>query len=107
MRRLVLVLIVLSTASRAAAQEPAEPLTRLPPVRVTAPAPLDALARPTTPSRIDTLTADDVAAPKASVLPDVLERLPGVTLQNEQGNRFQPSLTVRGFTTSSVTGLPQ
>ena len=109
MRRLVLViqLITLSTASAAAAQEPDEPLARLPPVRVTAPAPVDVLARPTTPSRIDTVAPGDITAPKASVLPDVLERLPGVTLQNEQGNRFQPSLTLRGFTASPVTGLPQ
>src|SRR3989442_6055541 len=109
MRRLVLViqLITLSTASAAAAQEPDEPLARLPPVRVTAPAPVDVLARPTTPSRIDTVAPGDITAPKASALPDVLERLSGVTLQNEQGNRFQPSLTLRGFTASPVTGLPQ
>src|SRR5207237_3042030 len=33
--------------------------------------------------------------------------LPGVTLQNEQGNRFQPDLSLRGFSASPVTGLPQ
>ena len=41
------------------------------------------------------------------VLPDLLERLPGVTLQNEQGNPLQPTLTLRGFFVSPVTGLPK
>ena len=41
------------------------------------------------------------------VLPDALERLPGVTLQNEQGNPYQPNLSLRGFFASPVTGLPQ
>src|SRR5438093_10045100 len=34
------------------------------------------------------------------------ERLPGVSLQSEQGNRLQPDLSLRGFTISPVTGLP-
>jgi outer membrane receptor for Fe3+-dicitrate len=90
MRRLALVLqlVTLSTASAASGQPPDEPLTRLPPVRVTAPAPFDPLARPTTPSRVDTVVPDGIVAPRASVLPDVLERLPGVILQNEQGTGF-------------------
>ena len=100
-------MVTLSTATLAAAQQSPEPITRLPPIRVTAPAPVDVLARPTTPSRIDSVTIDEVQAAKASVLPDVLERLPGVSLQNEQGNAFQPDLTLRGFTASPVTGLPQ
>jgi iron complex outermembrane receptor protein len=109
MRRLVLVLplVTLATAAVAVGQESPEPVTRLPPIRVTAPAPVDVLARPTTPSRIDSVSMDEVKASKAPVLPDILERLPGVSLQNEQGNRFQPDLTLRGFTASPVTGLPQ
>jgi iron complex outermembrane recepter protein len=109
MRRslLVIAIVVLSTPGVVVAQAPEEPLTRLPPVRVTAPAPLDVLARPTTPSRVDSIPLDEADAAKASGLPETLERLPGVTLQNEQGNRFQPNLSVRGFTASPVTGLPQ
>jgi len=41
------------------------------------------------------------------VLPDAVERLAGVTLQNEQGNPYQPNLSLRGFFASPVTGLPQ
>src|SRR5216110_1929303 len=59
------------------------------------------------PSRVDTLTGPELTRDRPSVLPDALERLPGVTLQSEQGNRLQPNLAVRGFTASPVTGLPQ
>lgn len=85
-----------------------EPIVRLSEVRVTAPAPLsDAPAPSSTPSRIDVLRGADLLRDRPSVLPDALERLPGVTLSSEQGSRLQPSLTLRGFTASSVTGIPQ
>ena len=84
-----------------------EPIGRLPEVRVTAPAPVDAVTGTATPNRVDTLGSDDVTGARSPVLPDILGRLPGVTLQNEQGNTFQPNLTLRGFTVSSVTGIPQ
>jgi outer membrane receptor protein involved in Fe transport len=82
-------------------------LTRLPAVRVTAPAPVDLLAPFSTPGRVDRVMMGEIEAATDAVLPDVLQRLPGVTLQNEQGNRFQPTVSVRGFTLSPVTGLPQ
>ena len=102
-----LLMIVLHDASVASAQ-PDEPLTRLPPVLVVAPpsSPL-AVPRSWVPNWVDTLVGAEVKAAQPSILPEVLERLPGATLQNEQGNPFQPSLTLRGFTASSVTGLPQ
>lgn len=53
------------------------------------------------------LTPDDVRLGRPRVLPDALETRPGVTLQNEQGNPYQPNLSLRGFTVSPVTGLPQ
>jgi iron complex outermembrane receptor protein len=97
-----------SDPARGAAGGPGDaPIRRLPEVRVTAPAPGDTTPRGATPGRIDTLTGADVTNARGSVLPDVLQRLPGVTLQDEQGNPFQPTLTLRGFTASSVTGLPQ
>jgi outer membrane receptor protein involved in Fe transport len=85
-----------------------EPIQRLPEVRVTAPAPLaDVLSPSSTPSRIDGLGETDLRRVRPSVLPEALERLPGVSLSNEQGSRLQPSLTLRGFTASPVTGIPQ
>ncbi|MBI1846786.1 MAG: TonB-dependent receptor [Candidatus Rokubacteria bacterium] len=82
-------------------------ISRLPAVRVIAPAVSGIPDLRTTPGTVDVLTGADVAAARAGVLPDALERLPGVTLQNEQGNRFQPTLSLRGFQASPVTGLPQ
>jgi iron complex outermembrane receptor protein len=80
----------------------------LPPVTVTAPAPLpEMLPRSAIPGLMDVLTRDDVRASTPRVLPDAIERLPGVTLQNEQGSAYQPNLTLRGFVASPVTGLPQ
>ena len=81
---------------------------QLPPVQVTAPAPLpETLPRQWVPGAVDILERTEIGPPRPSVLPDVLERLPGVSLQNEQGNPFQPTLTLRGFVVSPVTGLPQ
>jgi len=96
---------VLLLSSGAAAQEP-EPITRLPEIHVTAP-PGGALLGTSTPGRVDRLGEADHRGTQPTTLPEVLERLPGVTLHNEQGNRFQPDLSLRGFSASPVTGLPQ
>ena len=104
----------LMAAGRASAAEPsAEPpredgVLRLPPVRVVAPAPLpEALPRSWVTGTADILQGAEIGSSRPMVLPDLLERLPGVTLQNEQGNPLQPTLTLRGFVVSPVTGLPQ
>jgi iron complex outermembrane recepter protein len=90
----------------AAQEQPSPP--RLPPVLVTAPAPLpETLPRPSIPGLLDILSPDEIRAPSPRVLPDALERLPGVTLQNEQGNPYQPNLMLRGFFASPITGQPQ
>ncbi len=109
-------MLVAALAPAAAAQEapPAdrrvreEPggIPRLPAIRVVAPV-AGGIDRRMTPGTVDTLTEADVMGTRPSVLPDALERLPGVTLQNEQGNRLQPTLSLRGFSSSPVTGVPQ
>ncbi len=108
------VLVILAVVGRALAAERPEPAPReesviqLPPVRVTAPAPLpEALPRSWVPGAVDVVERTEIGPSRPSVLPDVLERLPGVTLQNEQGGPFQPTLNLRGFVVSPVTGLPQ
>ncbi len=101
---------MLCVATSAAAQSPRrapsgaadQPISRLPEVRIIAPPPVDVLPGTSTPSRVDTITRDDVTTARPSGLPELLERLPGVTLQNEQGNRFQRDVTIRGFTVSSA-----
>ncbi len=86
----------------------AEDAVTLPPVLVTAPAPLSGgLPRDWVPSAVDSLRRPEMQTGHPAGLPEVLERQPGVTLQSEQGNPFQPDLVLRGFTASSVTGLPQ
>ena len=75
-------------------------------VKAAAPLP-ETLPRPWVPSSLDIVGPDDVRAAHPRVLPDALERLPGVTLQNQQGNPYQPDLSLRGFSASPVTGLPQ
>ena len=110
--RLASVLILASlfgvlAPAQALAQE-AQPLARLPELRVIAP-PFETgpLPRSWVPGRVEILTDAEIQSGRPSVLPDALERLPGVTLQNEQGNPFQPNLTLRGFSVSSVSRLPQ
>lgn len=94
--------------ARARAAEPGDAPVTLPSVLVTAPVPLsEGLPREWVPGAVDSVSGEDARATRPSVLPDALERHPGVTLQNEQGNPFQPDLTIRGFTASPVTGLPQ
>ena len=89
----------------ASAQERDAP-PRLPEIRVTPPLVPGALPPSSTPSRVDTLTGPEIRRDAPAVLPEALERLPGVSLQSEQGNRLQPDLSLRGFTISPVTGLP-
>src|SRR6058998_1835879 len=89
----------------ASAQERDAP-PRLPEIRVTPSLVPGALPPSSTPSRVDTLTGSEIRSAQPSVLREVLERFPGVTLQSEQGNRLQPNLSLRGFTISPVTGLP-
>lgn len=51
--------------------------------------------------------ARDLQATGARTLQEALERVPGVHLADEQGSSFQQDLSLRGFTASPVTGLPQ
>ena len=104
-----LMLLVAGTAfgqQRDSPGQQEESIVRLPPVQVTTPA-LELLPRSATPAHVDTLTSGELDRAHPSVLPDALQRLPGVTLENEQGTPFQPNLTLRGFVASPVSGLPQ
>ena len=101
---------VLPVAAQQSPPPPPEPapLYQLPPVLVTAPTPLpETLPRSSIPSALEILTPDEIRQGRPRVLPDALERRPGITVQNEQGNPYQPDLTVRGFVASPVTGLSQ
>jgi iron complex outermembrane recepter protein len=70
------------------------------------------LRLPEGPSRGDGLTVQVIDAAElersgAQTVQEGLRRLPGLNLSDEQGNRLQLDLTLRGFTASPVTGIPQ
>src|SRR5712691_4909842 len=80
-----------------------EPVIRLPEISVTGPARLpETLPRSWVPNAVDVIPGAEISGTRPLVLPDVMQRSPGVTLQSEQGNTFQPSLTLRGFAVSPV-----
>src|SRR5262245_52739844 len=82
---------------------------RLPAVTIAAPSRLPGAALPedSVPSTVQTITGEELRQSGALSLQDYLRRLPGVTLNDEQGNSFQPGLQLRGFQVSPVTGVPQ
>jgi outer membrane receptor protein involved in Fe transport len=59
------------------------------------------------PAAVQVVTREEIAQSGAVTLQEVLESLPGVHLNDEQGNALQPDITMRGTTVSSVTGLSQ
>ena len=111
MRRAALALagVLLGTPALAQAPPPAEPIVRLPPVEVTAPARLPDAPLPIdhVPGSVQIITGDSVRASGAANLQEYLTRLPGVTINDEQGNSQQPDVSFRGFQATSVTGVPQ
>jgi iron complex outermembrane recepter protein len=102
---------VLMTGSAAAAQPPAAtaPDVTLPPLRVVAPTrlPGDPLPASSIPAAVDVIPGDALRGTGATTLPQALERLPGATVSDEQGNSHQMSIGLRGFQATSVTGVPQ
>src|SRR3989442_4308011 len=83
--------------------------TQLPEVRVTAPARLPGSPLPlsSVPATVDVMPGDQLRATGAVTLQEALTRLPGVTLNDQQGNSWQMDLSFRGFRSTSVTGESQ
>jgi len=59
------------------------------------------------PANVQVLTREEIARSGSATVQDVLHRLAGVSINDEQGNSLQPDITIRGVTASPVTGLPQ
>jgi iron complex outermembrane recepter protein len=59
-----------------------------------------------TPVQVDRLDLRN-AVPGPGAAAEVVARLPGVSVFDDQGTRAQPTLNVRGFTLSPVVGVPQ
>jgi iron complex outermembrane recepter protein len=81
----------------------------LPTLKVFAPARLLGSLRPLSsiPASIQSIPGDEVSEAGTPSLQEYLTRLPGVTLNDEQGNAAQQDLSMRGFQVTSVTGVPQ
>jgi outer membrane receptor protein involved in Fe transport len=102
---------VLATAFAALwpAAAPAQTIV-LPEIEViaTTPVPGAEIPREKIPAMTHVLTPEDV---RLNEVPDFLTglegRIGGVTLNNAQGNPFQPNLTYRGFEASPLAGNPQ
>jgi outer membrane receptor protein involved in Fe transport len=89
--------------------QPREEVIQLPALKVLAPArlPESPLPLSSLPSAIQIVPGHEIPQSGTSNLQEYLTRLPGITLNDEQGNKAQPDLAIRGFQVTSVTGVPQ
>src|SRR6266852_2315624 len=103
-----LIALATSSAGQEVAQGSEAPI-RLPEVTISAPARLPGAPLPdgSIPSSVQVVEGEEIKRSGALTLQDYLRRLPGVTLNDEQGNSFQPGVQLRGFQVSPVTGVPQ
>lgn len=86
------------------------PAGELPTVTVVTPAPLPGLdvPRDEVPANVQTATGADLERTHALDLSSHLARaIGGVTVNETQGNPFQPDVNYRGFTASPLLGTPQ
>jgi len=60
------------------------------------------------PAAVQVIEGADLQRSGRPSLPDALaSQVPGLSLSDEQGNSYQPDLSLRGFQATSVTGVPQ
>jgi outer membrane receptor protein involved in Fe transport len=90
-------------------KQPPEEVLQLPEIKVIASARLSGLplSLSEVPATVQVITGEELRQSGAVTLQEPLTRLPGVTLNNEQGNAVQPGISLRGFQGTSVTGVPQ
>lgn len=102
-------LIVSSVEAQAQGVEPEPEIVPLPEILVTAPTRLAEVPLPLAeiPASVQVITGEEIERSQALNLQDVMQTLPGVHLNDQQGNSYQFDLSFRGFTGSSVTGIPQ
>ena len=59
------------------------------------------------PARISVVSGDQLDAWEPRLLSEALAMQPGISLYDDLGSAFKPTLVTRGFTASPVVGLPQ
>jgi TonB-dependent receptor-like protein len=89
--------------------QPQEEVIQLPTLQVFVPArlPESPLPLSSIPSAIQVVPGSEIPPSGTPNLQEYLIRLPGITLNDEQGNKAQPDLSIRGFQVTAVTGIPQ
>ncbi len=91
------------------AQNPAEQL-ETPSVRVIGVTPLPGFGIPAEqiPANVQAVTGEEISRRRSINLPEFMnQRLPGVNVNEMQGNPFQPDISYRGFAASPLLGTPQ
>jgi iron complex outermembrane receptor protein len=85
------------------------PHSELPAVEIVAPAPVPGIGIPRDrlPANVRTLRHRQLDETQAADPADAALRLPGVSINEVQGNPFQPDLSFRGFIASPLLGTPQ
>jgi iron complex outermembrane receptor protein len=89
---------------------PAPAVTTPSPFQFVAPTPITGLGidRNKVPAMVQTLPAEDFSRTYSpNVVETFVQRIPGVTTNNVQGNEFAADLRYRGFAASPVQGTPQ
>jgi iron complex outermembrane receptor protein len=104
-RILLAVAGVLGSVASAARAQPFE----LPAVEVVAPTPIPGLGIPRDrlPANVQTLRGNALHDAQPASAAEASARLPSVSINEIQGNPFQPDLSFRGFTASPLLGTPQ
>src|SRR3954470_7482287 len=121
-RRAALCLLAFASFAAPGAEEhPAPPPQTKPvveePVATITDAPMEIISSarlpqaPVPPSRIpaavQVIESADLSRAGSSIPQAIAAKIPGASLSDEQGNSYQPDLSLRGFQTSPVVGLPQ
>ena len=60
------------------------------------------------PGSVSTVSSADISRQKQVITPETLaQRIPGIVLDDYQGNEFQKDVQFRGFESSPLNGVPQ
>jgi len=96
------------TQTRPAVEEPVATITDAPVEIVsTARLPQAPLPPSRVPAAVQVIESADLSRAGAGFPQAIAAKISGASLSDEQGNSYQPDLSLRGFQTSPVVGLPQ
>ncbi len=103
-------LVTLTIACAGAASAQIEPPTTVSRIDVFEPTPIPGapVTREAIPNNVASLGAADIDRTGIpSITGAILENVPSATINDTEGNVFQPDIVVRGFTASPVAGTPE